>query len=136
MPSLSERFSHHIPPLNPSSFAIGQKGLNLMEFCKSFNDKTKGIIENTPIPVEITAYSDRTFEYEIKTPQTSYFLKKAAGIAKGADQAGRSFVGEISVKKIYEIAKIKQQDLSYISLEHWCSQIMASAKSMGLKVVR
>ena len=121
------------PPVGP---ALGQKGLNLMEFCKSFNDKTKDIKESTPIPVVITAYSDRTFTYITKTPSTFYFLKKAAGIEKGTSTPGKQFVGEISLKGIYEIAKIKQQDLSHVGLEQICSQIIATAKNVGLKVVR
>jgi large subunit ribosomal protein L11 len=121
------------PPVGP---ALGQKGLNLMEFCKSFNDKTKDIKESTPIPVIITAYSDRTFTYITKTPPTFYFLKKAAGIEKGTSTPGKQVVGEISIKGIYEIAKIKQQDLSHVNLEQVCSQIIATAKNVGLKVVR
>jgi large subunit ribosomal protein L11 len=121
------------PPVGP---ALGQKGLNLMEFCKSFNDKTKDIKESTPIPVIITAYSDRTFTYITKTPPTFYFLKKAAGIEKGAKTPGKEIVGEVSLKSIYEIAKIKQEDLAHVELEQVCSQIIATARNVGLRVVR
>mmetsp|Transcript_40938 Transcript_40938/g.34485 ORF Transcript_40938/g.34485 Transcript_40938/m.34485 type:complete len:151 (+) Transcript_40938:74-526(+) len=121
------------PPVGP---ALGQKGLNLMEFCKSFNDKTKDFKESTPIPVVITAFSDRTFTYEMKTPQTTYLIKQATGIKYGAGRPGDETCGEISIKKIYEIAKIKQQDLSHVGLEQMCSQIVSTCKSMGVKVVR
>mmetsp|Transcript_38495 Transcript_38495/g.62053 ORF Transcript_38495/g.62053 Transcript_38495/m.62053 type:complete len:155 (-) Transcript_38495:256-720(-) len=125
------------PPVGP---ALGQKGLNLMEFCKSFNDKTKDFKESTPIPVVITAFSDRTFTYEMKTPQTTYLIKQATGIKYGAgrpgDESAEGTCGEISIKKIYEIAKIKQQDLSHVGLEQMCSQIVSTCKSMGVKVVR
>jgi len=121
------------PPVGP---ALGQKGLNLMDFCKSFNDKTKDWIDSTPVPCVITAYSDRTFEYYIKTPPTSFFLKRAAGIEKGAATPGTQWVGEISVKCIYEIAKVKQQDLPHVQLDKVASQIVAQARNMGLKVTR
>jgi large subunit ribosomal protein L11 len=121
------------PPVGP---ALGQKGLNLMEFCKAFNDQTKIYKESTPIPVLITAYSDRTFTFITKTPTTAHMLKLAAGIPKGTRTPGKEFVGEISLKKIYEIAKVKQQDQSHVTLEGMVSQICANAHNIGLKVVR
>mmetsp|Transcript_7431 Transcript_7431/g.18554 ORF Transcript_7431/g.18554 Transcript_7431/m.18554 type:complete len:157 (+) Transcript_7431:265-735(+) len=121
------------PPVGP---ALGQKGLNLMDFCKSFNEKTKVYKDNTPIPVLITAYSDRTFTYTTKQPPVQHMLKLAAGIQKGTGQPGKEFVGEISIKKIYEIAKVKQLDMEHVGLEAVCSQICATAHNIGLRVVR
>mmetsp|Transcript_1446 Transcript_1446/g.2053 ORF Transcript_1446/g.2053 Transcript_1446/m.2053 type:complete len:85 (-) Transcript_1446:100-354(-) len=82
------------------------------------------------------AFSDRTFTFKIKTPQTSWFLKRAAGVAKGAATPGKETVGEVSLKHIYEIAKVKQQDMAHVSLENICSQIVEQAKNIGLKVTR
>mmetsp|Transcript_18267 Transcript_18267/g.43515 ORF Transcript_18267/g.43515 Transcript_18267/m.43515 type:complete len:153 (-) Transcript_18267:108-566(-) len=121
------------PPVGP---ALGQRGLNLMDFCKAFNDQTKDFVEGTPIPVKMEAFSDRTFTFKIKTPQTSWFLKRAAGVAKGAATPGKETVGEVSLKHIYEIAKVKQQDMAHVSLENICSQIVEQAKNIGLKVTR
>mmetsp|Transcript_18897 Transcript_18897/g.38494 ORF Transcript_18897/g.38494 Transcript_18897/m.38494 type:complete len:157 (-) Transcript_18897:219-689(-) len=122
------------PPVGP---ALGQRGLNLMEFCKAFNDQTKDMIEGTPIPVKMNAYSDRTFTFDIKTPQASWFMKRAAGVAKGSSTPGRGdTVGEISLKHIYEIAKVKQKDTEHVSLEGVCSQLVSQARNIGLKVVR
>jgi large subunit ribosomal protein L11 len=121
------------PPVGP---ALGQKGLNLMEFCKAFNDQTKHYKEATPIPVLLTAYSDRSFTFITKTPTTTHMLKLAAGIDKGTRNPGKEFVGEISVKKIYEIAKVKQVDQNYVPLESVVSQVCAIAHNIGLKLVR
>eukprot|EP00284_Hemiselmis_tepida_P003065 CAMPEP_0174950516 /NCGR_PEP_ID=MMETSP1355-20121228/94275_1 /TAXON_ID=464990 /ORGANISM="Hemiselmis tepida, Strain CCMP443" /LENGTH=125 /DNA_ID=CAMNT_0016198125 /DNA_START=121 /DNA_END=494 /DNA_ORIENTATION=- len=96
------------PPVGP---ALGQKGLNLMEFCKSFNDKTKVYKDETPIPVTITAYSDRTFEYKTKTPNVQHMLKLASGVKKFAKQPGKEVVGEISIRAIYEMALVKRDDM-------------------------
>ncbi|DAZ99130.1 TPA: hypothetical protein N0F65_010214 [Lagenidium giganteum] len=117
--------------------ALGPLGVNMMEFCKAFNERTSGHIENTPIPVVLHAYQDRTFKFAIKTPPTSWFLKRAAGIKAGSATAGQQVVGTVNLRQIYEIAKVKQQDenVDYIDLESICKSIIGSAKSIGLKVV-
>lgn len=117
--------------------ALGPLGVNMMEFCKSFNDRTSKHIENIPIPVTLTAFSDRTFKYEIKTPPASWFIKRAAGITKGAAITGQEEVGTIHLRQIYEIAKVKQADehVNYIDLQSICKSLIGSAKSMGIRVV-
>lgn len=117
--------------------ALGPLGVNMMEFCRAFNDRTVKHIDNIPIPVVLTAYADRTFKFDIKTPPTSWFLKRAAGISAGSATAGQQVIGSIHLRQIYEIAKVKQQDdnVSYIDLESLCKSLIGSAKSMGLKVV-
>ena len=121
------------PPVGP---ALGQKGLNLMEFCKAFNDETKVYKEGVPIPVQITAYSDRTFKYTTKKPPVQHMLKIATGLEKFASMPGKEVVGEISIRAIYEIAKIKKADMEQCTLEQCTSQICATAKNVGLKIVR
>lgn len=121
------------PPVGP---ALGQKGLNLMEFCKAFNDKTKVYKEGTPIPCNITAYSDRTFTYTTKEPPVTHMIKICTGLRKFASQPGKEIVGEISVRALYEIAKVKHADMSHVTLEQCTSQIIATAEKAGLKVVR
>ena len=118
------------PPVGP---ALGQKGVNIMEFCKAFNEKTKGQ-EGTVLPVIITVYSDRSFTFITKSPPASVLIKKAVGIAKGAQKPLREFVGSISKKDVEEIAKIKMKDLNTDSLEAACKIIEGSAKSMGVKL--
>jgi len=121
------------PPIGP---ALGQRGLNIMEFCKTFNAQTQGLEPGMPIPVVITAFSDRTFTFVTKTPPVSYFLKKAAGVAKGSQTPGKGgTVGEISMTQIREIAAKKMQDLNANDVEAASSMIVGSARSMGLKVV-
>ncbi|CCG42035.1 50S ribosomal protein L11 [Magnetospirillum molischianum] len=120
------------PPIGP---ALGQRGLNIMEFCKSFNAQTQGLEPGMPIPVVITAYSDRTFTFVTKTPPVSFFLKKAAGIAKGSQTPGKGSVGQITMAQIREIAEKKMQDLNANDVDAACSMIVGSAKSMSLKVV-
>eukprot|EP00216_Chloropicon_sp_CCMP2111_P002336 CAMPEP_0198242850 /NCGR_PEP_ID=MMETSP1446-20131203/21749_1 /TAXON_ID=1461542 ORGANISM="Unidentified sp, Strain CCMP2111" /NCGR_SAMPLE_ID=MMETSP1446 /ASSEMBLY_ACC=CAM_ASM_001112 /LENGTH=118 /DNA_ID=CAMNT_0043926481 /DNA_START=16 /DNA_END=372 /DNA_ORIENTATION=+ len=108
-----------------------------MGFCKDFNARTQGIEEGVPIPVVITAFKDKTFTYVTKTPPNSYFLLKAAGLTRGANQPGHEVVGHISLKHIYEIAEVKLKDpeLKHLSMKSMCSQLMSSAKSMGIQVV-
>ncbi|OQS05966.1 50S ribosomal protein L11 [Thraustotheca clavata] len=117
--------------------ALGPLGVNMMEFCRSFNDRTAHLTPNIPVPVQLTAMNDRTFTYAIKTPPTTWFLKKAAQITSGSDLTGQKEVGAVTLRHIYEIAKVKQQDelLDYIELPSLCKSIIGTAKSMGLRVV-
>ncbi|ORZ37603.1 mitochondrial ribosomal protein L11 [Catenaria anguillulae PL171] len=120
------------PPVGP---ALGQRGIRGMEFCKLFNDRTANLVPGTPIPVRMLIKPDRTYTFTTHTPQTSWLLKQAAGIEKGASKAGEEVVGQVSVKAIYEIAKIKQRDLPHLSLEELSRMIAGSTRSMGIKVV-
>jgi large subunit ribosomal protein L11 len=119
------------PPVGP---ALGQYGLNIMEFCKTFNEKTKGQ-EGSIIPVVITVYTDRTYAFIIKTPLTSVLLKQAAKIAKGSGEPNKTKVGEISKEQISKIAHIKMPDLNANDLEAAIRMIEGTAKSMGIKIV-
>ena len=120
------------PPIGP---ALGQRGLNIMEFCKQFNAQTQGMEPGMPIPVEITAYGDRSFTFITKTPPNSYFIKKAAGIEKGSQTPGKGTVGTITMKQIREIAEKKMPDLNAKDVEGAMAMIAGSARSMGLQVV-
>lgn len=121
------------PPIGP---ALGQRGLNIMEFCKSFNASTQSFEPGTPVPVLITVYADRTFTFILKTPPVSFFLKKAAKLTKGSSDAGKkAHVAEVSKDQILEIAKLKLIDMNTTSLESACAMIEGSALSMGIKVV-
>jgi len=121
------------PPIGP---ALGQRGLNIMEFCKAFNAATQNMEVGTPIPVVITAYADRTFSFITKTPPVSYFLKKFAGVTKGSTTPGKgATVGEISWDQLREIAKLKMKDLNAHDVEAACTMLRGSALAMGLKVV-
>ena len=120
------------PPIGP---ALGQRGLNIMEFCKTFNAQTQGLEPGMPIPVVITAYTDRTFTFVTKTPPVSYFLKKAAAIQKGSTTPGKGTVGEVTMTQVREIAQKKMVDLNANDVEAASSMIVGSARSMGLKVV-
>ena len=121
------------PPIGP---ALGQRGLNIMEFCKAFNAQTQQLEVGMPIPVVITAYSDRTFTFVTKTPPVTYFLKKASGVSKGSSTVGKgATVGQISMTQIREIAEKKMVDLNANDVEAAASMIVGSARSMGLKVV-
>ncbi|MGH6684645.1 MAG: 50S ribosomal protein L11 [Pseudolabrys sp.] len=119
------------PPIGP---ALGQRGLNIMEFCKAFNAQTQKIEKNTPIPVIITTYQDRSFTFELKTPPVSYFLKKAAKLDSGSKTPGRDMVGEVNKKQLREIAEQKMKDLNCDTVEAAVKMIEGSARSMGLKV--
>jgi len=119
------------PPIGP---ALGQRGLNIMEFCKAFNAQTQKMEKNMPIPVVITTYQDRSFTFELKTPPVSYFLKKAAKIETASKAPGRDFVGSVTKAQIKEIAEQKMKDLNANDIEAAMKMIEGSAYSMGLKV--
>jgi large subunit ribosomal protein L11 len=120
------------PPIGP---ALGQRGLNIMEFCKAFNAQTQGLEPGMPIPVTITAYADRTFTFIMKSPPNSYFLLKAAGIEKGSQTPGKGTVGKVTMAQIRDIAQKKMKDLNAKDLDGACRMIAGSARSMGLEVV-
>jgi large subunit ribosomal protein L11 len=120
------------PPIGP---ALGQRGLNIMEFCKQFNAQTQKIEAGTPIPVTITAYQDRTFTFVMRTPPASYFLKKAAKIESGSKTPGREGAGKVTKAQIREIAEKKMVDLNAHDVEAAMKMIAGSARSMGLEVV-
>jgi large subunit ribosomal protein L11 len=119
------------PPIGP---ALGQRGLNIMEFCKSFNAQTQGQEKGTPIPVVITVYADRSFTFEMKTPPVSFFIKKAAGIQSGAKVPGRDKAGKVSKAQVREIAEKKMKDLNCDSVDSAMRMIEGSARSMGVEV--
>jgi large subunit ribosomal protein L11 len=120
------------PPIGP---ALGQRGLNIMEFCKAFNASTQNLEPGMPIPVVITAYADRTFTFTTKTPPASYLLKRAAGLAKGNATPGRTTSGKVTRAQLREIAQQKMQDLNANDLDAAVKMIAGSATSMGLEVV-
>ncbi|MGY8994056.1 MAG: 50S ribosomal protein L11 [Rhodospirillales bacterium] len=121
------------PPIGP---ALGQAGLNIMEFCKAFNAFTQNAEPGVPTPVVITAFADRTFSFITKTPPASYFLKKAAKVNKGATAPGKgSVVGSVTMSQVREIAQQKLDDLNTKDIEQAAKMIAGSARSMGLEVV-
>lgn len=121
------------PPVGP---ALGQYRLNLMTFCKEFNARTQKYKPETPMSVILTAYKDSTFEFIVKTPSVTWYLKKAAGIESGSGKPGHEVVSTLSLKHIYEIAKVKQSDpyCQYMPLESICKSIISTAKTMGIEV--
>jgi large subunit ribosomal protein L11 len=119
------------PPIGP---ALGQRGLNIMEFCKAFNAKTGQMEKGMPIPVTITIYQDRSFTFEMKSPPVSFFLKKAAKIQSGSKTPGIASAGSVTRAQIKEIAEKKMVDLNCDSVEAAASMIEGSARSMGLSV--
>ena len=120
------------PPVGP---ALGQRGLNIGEFVKQFNDRTKNLEKNAPIPVLITAYKDKKFTFVTKLPPVSHYLKKAARIDKGSSTPGRELVGKVTIKDVEKIAKEKMADLNAINLEGAVNMVKGSAVSMGMEVV-
>jgi large subunit ribosomal protein L11 len=121
------------PPIGP---ALGQRGLNIMEFCKAFNAQTQNLEPGVPIPVVITAYGDRSFTFVTKTPPASYLLKKAAGVAKGSQTVGKGpIVGRVTMDQVRQIAQEKMVDLNANDLDAACRMVIGSARSMGLDVV-
>jgi large subunit ribosomal protein L11 len=120
------------PPVGP---ALGQRGLNIMDFCKAFNEKTKDLEKGAPIPVVITAYKDRSFVFITKLPPGSYYLKKAAKIKKGNSTPGRTLVGKVTLEDVKKIASEKMVDLNAIDLEGAINMVKGSAVSMGMEVV-
>jgi large subunit ribosomal protein L11 len=119
------------PPIGP---ALGQRGLNIMEFCKAFNAQTQKMEKGMPIPVTITIYGDRSFTFAMSTPPVSYFLKKAAKIEKGSGTAGREPIAQVSKAQVKEIAEKKMKDLNCDTLDAAMSMIEGSARSMGIEV--
>jgi large subunit ribosomal protein L11 len=119
------------PPVGP---ALGQHGVNIMEFCKAFNAQTQGMEVGIPVPVVISVYSDRSFTFIMKTPPATVLLKKAAGIDKGSGAPNTNKVGKVTRKQLEEIAKIKERDLNAADLEAAVKIIAGSARSMGLEV--
>ena len=118
------------PPVGP---ALGQHGVNIMEFCKAFNAQTQGLEKGLPTPVVITVYSDRSFTFIMKTPPAAILLKKAAGIPKGSGVPNRDKVGKVTREQIEEIVKTKQPDLTAADLEAGIRTIAGTARSMGLE---
>ena len=121
------------PPVGP---ALGQRGLNIMDFCKAFNEKTKDVEKGAPIPVVITAYKDKSFVFITKLPPVSYYLKKAAKIKKGNSTPGRTLVGKVTMEDVKKIATEKMIDLNAIDLEGAMNMVKGSAVSMGMEVVK
>ena len=119
------------PPIGP---ALGQRGINIMEFCKAFNARTQQETKGMPLPVVITYYQDKSFTFEIKTPPASYLLKQAAKIQSGSKTPGRDIVGSVTMKQCREIAQKKLKDLNTNDLDAGAKIIAGSARAMGLEV--
>lgn len=119
------------PPIGP---ALGQRGINIMEFCKAVNAATKELEQGSPVPVIITYYQDKSFTFQVKTPPASYLLKKAAKVGKGAKEPGRETTGKVSSAQVREIAELKMKDLNANDVEQAMKIIAGSARSMGIAV--
>ncbi len=120
------------PPIGP---ALGQRGINIMEFCKAFNAQTQEMEKGQPTPVVITYYQDKSFTFVMKTPPVSYFLKKAASLKSGSKEPGKTKVGSITREQVREIAEKKLKDLNANDVEAAMRMVEGSARSMGLEVV-
>jgi len=120
------------PPVGP---ALGQRGVNIMEFCKAFNASTDSLEKNMPIPVVITVFSDKSFSFVTKTPPVSFFLKKAAGKDKGSSEPGRTVGGSVKINQVREIAESKMKDLNAANIEGAMEMVKGSARSMGLEIL-
>jgi len=118
------------PPVGP---ALGQRGVNIMEFCKAFNDKTKSLM-GQPVPVVITIYKDKKFDFVIKTPPASFLIKEAIKLKSGSKEPGRNIVGSITKAQLKKIAEIKMKDLNAFSIDQAIKIIAGSARSMGVEV--
>jgi large subunit ribosomal protein L11 len=119
------------PPIGP---ALGQRGLNIMEFCKAFNAQTQEMEKDMPIPTIVTIFEDKSFTFKIKTPPASYYLRKAAKLEKGGSLPGREVAGSVTMKQCREIAEQKIKDLNTNDLDQAAKQIAGSARAMGLEV--
>ena len=119
------------PPIGP---ALGQRGLNIMAFCKDFNAKTSQLEKGSPIPVVITIYQDKSFTFEMRTPPVSYFIKKAAKLESGSKTPGRDKAGKITKAQVKEIAEQKMKDLNCDTVESAMRMVEGSARSMGVEV--
>ncbi len=120
------------PPVGP---ALGQHGVNIMEFCKAFNAATQDMEAGMPIPVTITVFADRTFSFVTRTPPASFFIKKAAKLNKGSSTPGQGFAGKVNRDQLREIAEKKMQDLNANDIDAAISMLAGSARSMGIEVV-
>ena len=120
------------PPIGP---ALGQRGVNIMSFCKEFNARTEGVARGTPLPTVITVYQDKSFTFVTKTPPATFYLKEAAGIKSGAKTTGREIVGKVTRTQLREIAEKKMKDLNANDIEAAARIIEGSARAMGLNVV-
>ena len=120
------------PPIGP---ALGQRGINIMEFCKAFNAQSQDMEKGSPIPVEITYYQDKSFTFRMKTPPVSFFLKKAAGLQKGSGVPHKEKVGKLTKDQVREIAEKKMKDLNAVDVDAAMKMVEGSARSMGLEVV-
>ncbi len=121
------------PPIGP---ALGQRGLNIMEFCKAFNAKTQEMEKGSPVPVVITIFADKSFTFEMKQSPMSHLIKKAAGLKSGSKEPGKSVAGKISAKQVREIAEAKMKDLNADTIEAAMRMVEGSARSMGIEVAR
>lgn len=119
------------PPVGP---ALGQQGVNIMDFCKAFNAQTQELERNAPIPTVITVYADRSFSFVTKTPPASFYLKKAAKLDKASSEPGREIVASVSMAQVREIAELKMVDLNAADLDAASNMIIGSARSMGIEV--